>query len=67
MLCRISYAYAHQKLCSKQDAGKWVAQVFPERWRWIIEEALVSYAESTKTMNASSEQLESFKRKTSKK
>ena len=60
MLCRIAYAHAYQKLCSKQDAGKWAMETFPQRWLTMIEEARKHYSEGIPAAHDSAGHLSSF-------
>lgn len=60
MLCRIVYAYAHRKLCSKQDAGKWAMETFEQRWLTMIEEARKHYSDGIPAAHDSAGHLSSF-------
>jgi hypothetical protein len=40
MLCRATYAFLEDRLCSKPEAGSWALGVFDARWRGVIEKAL---------------------------
>ncbi len=62
MLCRIAYAYSHQKLCSKQEAGEGAIHVFSQQWHPMIEKALDNYSVGINATDESTENLLAFER-----
>jgi predicted nucleotidyltransferase len=62
MLCRIAYAFANRRLCSKAAAGQWARQEFGPRWQPLIEAGLRDYAEGRRSTEEPGELLRSFER-----
>jgi hypothetical protein len=63
MLYRVTYAFAHRRLCCKRDAGRWALEGFGEpRWRPLLETALSRYEAGVPDDAGPSEELLMFER-----
>jgi streptomycin 3"-adenylyltransferase len=63
MLCRIAYAFAHRRLCSKRDAGQWAVGALGGRWRPLIQEALDGYAQGLRDDSGATEELRALEQR----
>ena len=61
MLCKSLFAYKHQRLCSKIEAGEWSLSAFDSHYRNLIKHDLHDYISGTKS-NISNPELREFEK-----